>query len=169
LESAAQIRILRRLLQPKDVCAMPNYEYRVVPAPKKGERAKGVKGTEARFAHTLATVMNELGAEGWDYVRTDTLPCEERSGLTGKATSFRNLMIFRRVLESAPVATAEPEAQAEQPEEPEEPLVLAVPTPDDEQDTPAPALSAATDTPDHNAPALGPATDAPTSKDSAAV
>jgi len=75
---------------------MPQYEYKVVPAPVKGTKTKGLKGTRERFAHTLMTLMNELGREGWEYLRADSLPCEERQGLTGKTTSFQNLLIFRR-------------------------------------------------------------------------
>lgn len=75
---------------------MKRYEYNVVPAPKKGKRAKGVKGAEARFAHALAECMNELAADGWEYLRTDTLPSEERSGITGRATVFQNMLVFRR-------------------------------------------------------------------------
>lgn len=78
---------------------MPRYEYRVVPAPKKAGKVKGVKGTEARFAHELSVLMNEFGADGWEYQRTDTLPCEERSGLTGRTTSFQNMLVFRRALD----------------------------------------------------------------------
>jgi len=77
---------------------MTGFEYKVVPAPVRGLKAKGVKGTQARFANALQTVMNELGAEGWEYQRTDTLPVEERQGLTGKTTSFQNMLVFRRVL-----------------------------------------------------------------------
>lgn len=82
---------------------MPRYEYKVIPAPKKGLRAKGVRGTELRFANTLQEVMNEHGAQGWEYQRTDTLPCEERQGLTGKTTGFQNMLVFRRVIEEAVV------------------------------------------------------------------
>lgn len=77
---------------------MPNYEYHVVPAPKKAGKIKGVKGTENRFAAELARVMNELGADGWEYQRTDTLPVEERQGLTGRTTTFQNMLVFRRTL-----------------------------------------------------------------------
>ena len=62
---------------------MQTYQYKVVPAPKAGLKAKGVRSNEDRFALALETLMNELGAQGWDYVRTDTLPAEERQGLTG--------------------------------------------------------------------------------------
>lgn len=80
---------------------MKAFEYKVVPAPTRGLKAKGVKGTPARFANALQTVMNDLGAQGWDYQRTDTLPVEERQGLTGKTTTFQNMLVFRRVLETA--------------------------------------------------------------------
>ncbi len=81
------------------------YEFKVVPAPRRGEKARGVKTTEERFALALTTMMNDFGREGWDYVRADTLPVDERSGLTGTKTSFHTLLVFRR-----PVAYAAPEA-----------------------------------------------------------
>lgn len=77
---------------------MQRFEYKVIPAPKRGEKARGVKSTEDRFAYALTSLMNELGAEGWDYVRADALPCEERVGLTGTKTTFQNMLVFRRML-----------------------------------------------------------------------
>lgn len=82
---------------------MTQFEYKVLPAPQRGQKAKGAKTTEARFAHALMEVMNELGAEGWEYLRADTLPCEERVGLTGRTTRFQNMLIFRRALKSEDV------------------------------------------------------------------
>ena len=78
---------------------MSTYEFRVVPAPKAGLKAKGVRSNEERFAHALETVMNQMGAQGWDYVRADTLPAEERQGLTGRVTVYQNMLVFRRVVE----------------------------------------------------------------------
>lgn len=75
---------------------MQQFEYRVVPAPRRGEKARGLKTTEDRFAHALTELMNELARDGWEYWRADTLPCEERAGLTGKTTTFQNLLVFRR-------------------------------------------------------------------------
>ncbi|MDM7930477.1 DUF4177 domain-containing protein [Tabrizicola sp.] len=80
---------------------MQRFEYKVIPAPKRGEKARGVKTTEDRFALALTTLMNELGADGWDYVRADALPCEERSGLTGTKTTFQNVLVFRRAFGTA--------------------------------------------------------------------
>lgn len=87
---------------------MLEYEYKVVPSPKRGVKAKGVKGADARFAHALQVVMNDLGAQGWEYQRSDTLPMQERQGLTGKTTVFKTLLVFRREVDaSAPENTDE--------------------------------------------------------------
>lgn len=40
--------------------------------------------------------MNDMGAQGWEYQRAETLPSIERSGLTGSTTEWRNLLVFRR-------------------------------------------------------------------------
>ena len=77
---------------------MQRFEYHVVPAPRRGEKAKGVKTTEERFALALSNLMNQLGAEGWEYVRADALPCDERAGFTGTKTTFQNVLVFRRAL-----------------------------------------------------------------------
>ncbi len=80
---------------------MQRFEYKVIPAPKRGEKARGVKTTEERFAYALTQLMNALGAEGWDYVRADALPCDERVGLTGTRTTFQNVLVFRRAIGDA--------------------------------------------------------------------
>tara|TARA_R110000764_G_scaffold133384_8_gene221443 strand:- start:2348 stop:2920 length:573 start_codon:yes stop_codon:yes gene_type:complete len=77
---------------------MTQYEYKVVPAPAKGLKGEGVKGPEARFANALEGLMNQLAADGWEYLRADTLPSTERSGLTGSTTEWRNMLIFRRAV-----------------------------------------------------------------------
>jgi hypothetical protein len=85
------------------------FEYKVVPAPTKGVKAKGVKTAEARFALAVEQAINELAADGWEYVRTDVLPSEERQGLTGSVTHWRNLMVFRRALVTEAVDAVVPE------------------------------------------------------------
>lgn len=115
---------------------MPRYEFKVIPAPRRGDKARGVKTTEDRFALTLSALMNEMGAEGWDYVRADTLPVDERSGLTGTKTSYHNMLVFRRILEAdAALTTAV-----------EQPVFVATPR-----------LGPA-EVPAGSAPAVGPAT-----------
>ena len=71
------------------------YEYKIVPAPEKGEKVKGASA-EARFAVAVERVLNDMAARGWEYQRTDTLPATERTGLSGSETHWRNLLVFRR-------------------------------------------------------------------------
>lgn len=138
---------------------MPNYEYKVVPAPKKGLKGKGLKNTDARFANALMIEMNELGAEGWEYQRSDTLPCEERAGLRGRNTTFLNMLVFRR---EVPVV-----ADAVEPHMPE--AVADVAETNIDAQAPAqnhaPLLNGASENSRGSAPALGPATDAVEVKD----
>ncbi|UYV38958.1 DUF4177 domain-containing protein [Rhodobacteraceae bacterium D3-12] len=75
---------------------MTLYEYKVVPAPRKGVKSKGLKTNEARFSFAIQELMNEHGAEGWEYQRAETLPCDERQGLTGSHTVYRDMLVFRR-------------------------------------------------------------------------
>lgn len=120
---------------------MQRYEFKVIPAPKRGEKARGVKTTEERFALALTNLMNELGAEGWDYVRADSLPCEERVGFTGSKTTFQNVLVFRRAIPSQS-SDASPSNRL---------ILQTAPT------APTPRLGPADTPPPGNAPALGPA------------
>jgi hypothetical protein len=76
---------------------MPRYEYKVVPAPSKGIKGKGVRGAEARFSFAIQELMNGMAGYGWEYQRAETLPSVERSGLTGSTTEWRNVLVFRRL------------------------------------------------------------------------
>jgi hypothetical protein len=75
---------------------MPQYEYKVIPAPAKGEKAKGVRSPEDRFAYALEALMNRMGEAGWEFQRAEMLPSEERQGLTKSVTNWRHLLVFRR-------------------------------------------------------------------------
>ncbi|MCJ8332746.1 MAG: DUF4177 domain-containing protein [Epibacterium sp.] len=77
---------------------MQVFEYKVIPAPNKGKKAKGVKTPVDRFANGVETILNEMAAEGWEFQRAEMLPSDERSGLAGSKTNWRNLLVFRRVL-----------------------------------------------------------------------
>lgn len=74
------------------------FEYHVEPAPRRALKLKSVASADARFALALAQKMNEMGREGWEYVRADTLPMDERAGLTGTKTSYVNMLVFRRAV-----------------------------------------------------------------------
>lgn len=143
---------------------MTQYEYKVVPAPTRAEKQRGIKGTSARFAHAMTTLLNDLAAEGWEYWRADTLPCEERSGLTGKTTQFQNLLIFRREVHEVPIwaeamiadededgAFAEDDNEVEGDEAVSD-LTLPDPEPTPAPRTPFPELRPAKDTADPSKP-----------------
>ncbi|WP_245510584.1 DUF4177 domain-containing protein [Antarcticimicrobium sediminis] len=80
---------------------MPRYEYKVIPAPAKGRKAKGVRTPEARFSLAIETTLNDMGADGWEYLRAELLPSDERSGLTGSTVNWRNVLVFRRLKDGA--------------------------------------------------------------------
>ena len=112
---------------------MSSYEYTVIPAPARGEKTKGAKTGIERFAATLAEVLNDMARDGWDYVRAETLPAEERSGLTGRSTVYHNLLVFRRALapaKSEPVTATRPEPA---------PMPAAMPAHEPQPETPEPA------------------------------
>lgn len=77
---------------------MPIYEYSVIPAPNRGAKAKDAKTPGDRFAAQMTEELNRMARDGWEFVRADVLPSEERSGLTGRTTVYHNLLVFRRSL-----------------------------------------------------------------------
>ena len=107
-----------------------SYEYKVVPAPVRGVKAKGVKTAPERFAHALQAAMNELAADGWEYLRADTLPSEQREGLMSKTTVYQNMLVFRRAKSAVAPAVTPKEPQVQAPvkvlaeEKPDETLML---------------------------------------------
>lgn len=109
-----------------------SYEYMVIPAPTRGIKAKGAKTAEERFAIALETKMNKMANDGWDYVRTDTLPSEQREGLMGKTTVYQNMMVFRRAKKAQRPVTPAPAPAP----------VVATPTP-----RPAPKVEPVKETP----------------------
>lgn len=137
---------------------MTSFEYKVVPAPQRGQKSRGVKGTEARFALALERVMNEMAEGGWEYQRTDTLPVEERQGLNGTTTSYKTMLIFRRArpesvaafqprqIESPAPAPALPPAAsaptAEKPIKPRRSAFSVVDKPSEPAPAPEPAATA---------------------------
>ena len=87
---------------------MQHYEYKVIPAPDRGEKARGAKTPGDRFAQAMTSVLNRMAREGWDYVRAEMLPSEERSGLTRRVTVYHNMLVFRRPVEAAADRPAPP-------------------------------------------------------------
>lgn len=92
---------------------MPEYEYKVIAAPTKGVKAKGIKSVEDRFSNALELKMNEMAAEGWEYQRAEALPSIERSGLTSTKTTWHNVLVFRRLKDTAVEASSTSDSETE--------------------------------------------------------
>lgn len=90
---------------------MAEYEYKVVTAPRKAGRAKGVRGQDEKYAYTLGEVMNKMAADGWQYLRAESLPVDEKAGMMGKTNEkYLSLLVFQRQTD-APVDIQTPETR----------------------------------------------------------
>jgi hypothetical protein len=87
---------------------MAIFEYKVIPAPVSGKRAKGVKGADGRFANALSETINELASAGWEYVRAESLPSVERQGMMRKRhEAYQNVLVFRRMSDADPIVESD--------------------------------------------------------------
>lgn len=78
---------------------MSQFEYKVIPTPRRPKRAKGVKGEPARFANALTDAINEIAVDGWEFYKTETLPMDAKPGLFSKRIeTFQSVMVFRKAL-----------------------------------------------------------------------
>ena len=80
---------------------MAYYDYKVIPAPRRAKRMKGVHAPEELFAHTLSEAISELSRQGWEYLGSETMTAEAprgwfRRGLAEPLT----VLVFRRQRES---------------------------------------------------------------------
>jgi hypothetical protein len=80
---------------------MSYYDYKVVSAPRRSKKAKGVNQPAELFALTLTEAINEHARDGWEYVRAETLPAQAPGGWFKRAAEENvTVMIFRRERES---------------------------------------------------------------------
>lgn len=84
------------------------FEYTVIAAPSRGEKSREAKTPTDRYALALTSELNRMAALGWEYLRAEVLPSEERSGLTGRSTVYHNLLVFRRPLDATSAQLAQP-------------------------------------------------------------
>lgn len=80
---------------------MTFFEYKVVPAPRRAEKSRGVSEPEQMFALTLADAINREAREGWEYVRAETMTAEvPRGWLRRSVVEEETVLIFRRERET---------------------------------------------------------------------
>lgn len=87
--------------------------YRCVPAPRRAKKAKGQKTPAEALAAAMEAAIAAEAAQGWEYLRTDLVPMEAKSGVFGPVTeTHQGVMVFRR---PAPPAGAPDARPAERP------------------------------------------------------
>ena len=94
---------------------MSYFDYKVVPAPQRVKKVRGVTGAADLFALTLTDAINEVARQGWEYVRAETMVAEAPGGFLRKAAaSEQTMLVFRRPREqlSPRMAAAAPETSA---------------------------------------------------------
>ena len=73
------------------------YEYKCVAAPERAKRRRGARGRTERVAAALEDVIRENAVDGWEYMRTDLVPIEEKSTWFSRAHEVhRAVLVFRR-------------------------------------------------------------------------
>lgn len=78
-----------------------NYEYKVVGGPERAKRRRGARTSSDRVAAAFEEILKAEAVEGWEYLRTDTVPVTERAGWFSPArTVSRAVLVFRRPLEA---------------------------------------------------------------------
>lgn len=75
---------------------MTEYEYRVIPAPAKPARGRDAGGASDGFASIFAETLNDMGREGWLYVRTDAVTERHGRWPFRRWTETRELLVFQR-------------------------------------------------------------------------
>ncbi len=84
---------------------MKGIEYKVVPAPRRARSVRGVKGKAEQFARNLQDIITEEARGGWEYVRADLIPCEEKPGFFSRRQEIHRAMLVFRKLPPAPAPT----------------------------------------------------------------
>lgn len=74
------------------------YEYRIVPAPTRRMRFKGLTRKDDAFSLTLTEVMNDQAREGWEYVRADKLAETRGMWPFRRQMPEKDLLVFRRTM-----------------------------------------------------------------------
>ena len=112
------------------------------PRPAERHQSQGREDTRRTICQFDRTIAEPDGKDGWEYQRAELLPSEERTGLTGSATNWRNVLVFRRAVETDIDAASVAAPAAED----EAPLAQPIPGPE-EVKAPAPIAEEAKDPP----------------------
>lgn len=98
-------------------------EYKCIGAPERPKRKRGMKTRSDRVAGAMQDIIATEAVDGWEYLRTDLIPVEEKAGLFGRVREVhRAVLIFHRGHVSVqtqpvlmPAITPPPERTLDQP------------------------------------------------------
>lgn len=95
---------------------MTFFEYKVIPAPKRMKKVKGVRTGPDLFALTLTEFINDAARQGWEYLRAESMPAEEPAGWWRKPVEAeQTVLVFRRPRETVSVRPLPAETQGPEP------------------------------------------------------
>jgi hypothetical protein len=76
---------------------MAQFDYKVVPAPRKLKRIPGMNSSADLCAATLAETLNAVARDGWEYVRAEQITAAQDGGWFRRGTEVvETVLIFRR-------------------------------------------------------------------------
>jgi hypothetical protein len=57
----------------------------------------------------MEVLLNEMASEGWSYVRAETLPSNDRSGMTRRVVeTYQNVLVFSKLVDAAEAVAPAP-------------------------------------------------------------
>lgn len=76
---------------------MSYYDYKVIPAPRRSRRVKGIHAASDLFALTLTETINEIARQGWEFMRAELMAAEAPKGWFRRAVvAEETVLVFRR-------------------------------------------------------------------------
>ncbi len=107
---------------------MATYEYKVIPAPGTGAKGRKHGTDDAYFSRVFETALNAQAAQGWEFLRSETVPFQHRQRFTGRVSvSHEAMLVFRRAADPATAHLPRLSGAAQTPPAP--PLRAAAPGP----------------------------------------
>jgi hypothetical protein len=98
------------------------FEYKCVGGPERPKRQRGISRSE-RVALAMQEIIRAEAVDGWEYLRTDLVPVEEKAGLFSRTHEVhRAVLVFRR--ESGAARLARPTLTRGFAPDPEPPVPL---------------------------------------------
>lgn len=73
------------------------FEYKCVGAPERPKRLRGIRSRSERVALAMQEIISAEAVDGWEYLRADLVPVEEKAGFFSRTQEVhRAVLIFRR-------------------------------------------------------------------------